>query len=70
LEKDSKWRIIYNTLKGNVGVTDDKTYCSKNDPMATKFFDKDNENVLTINFMNMARASHFLNTLDWFDDSI
>jgi len=64
LEKDDKWKIIYDTLKGNVGTMYDNTYYDKDDDLTTKFFDRNNENVLTINFMNMARLSHFLNPMD------
>jgi len=63
-EKDDKWQIIYDTLKGNVGTMYDNTYYDKDDDLTTKFFDRNNENVLTINFMNMARVSHFLNPMD------
>jgi len=58
-------------LKGNVGVNVyNNNYYDKNNLMATKFFDTNNTNVLTINFMNMARTDNIANVMDLFDSSI
>ncbi|KAL6631928.1 hypothetical protein U3516DRAFT_838951 [Neocallimastix sp. 'constans'] len=71
LEEDDKWEIVYDTLKGNVGVNVyNNNYYDKNNLMATKFFDTNNTNVLTINFMNMARTDNIANVMDLFDSSI
>ena len=66
LEEDDKWDIVYDVLTNNVDCrSDNKTngeyaIYPKTSDYVTKFYKKNNKDILIIDFMNMARAN-----LDW-----
>jgi len=68
LEKDNKWDIVYDVLTNNVkcrNSTDSVSYRIYDDRIVEKFYTEGYTNVLTINFMSMARASDENNPFKW-----
>eukprot|EP00833_Pecoramyces_ruminatium_P006119 jgi/Orpsp1_1/1180151/evm.model.c7180000072325.1 len=69
LEKDDKWDRIHDVLRNNIpsrNSTDSKSYFVYDKSVTDTFNDSTNENVLILNFMNMARVSNEKDFL-WFD---
>lgn len=69
LERDDKWDMIHDVLRNNIpsrNFTDSKSYFVYDKSVIDTFYNSTNENVLILNFMNMARVSNEKDFL-WFD---
>ncbi|OUM61004.1 hypothetical protein PIROE2DRAFT_62800, partial [Piromyces sp. E2] len=75
LPKEEKWSIIKDTIDNNTptGYEKDKAIFNiygKDHSNTSMFYDKDNKNILTINFMNIQAAKKFLRSIKGFANDI
>jgi len=66
LEKDDKWDMVHDVLRNKVQSRNYTDNTVVDDLVTEQFYNTKNRNVLTINFMNMARASDEKGFKGWF----